>query len=148
MKRVLAVVLVVGLIVPTTAAAHFTVMKPGSRFWVLSSRPPKGSEVGNKFNPYVLCRHGISGNPATDPVYTTPGGFPLRLTGVDPERPTPSIDRDYLFSFGHDRWSTRLRIIHAPHQPPVWEIRAVNPNRSRKALFFWRCRHPGEGARI
>jgi hypothetical protein len=140
MKRLLAFAIVIGLVFPAGAAAHHHVMKPGSRFWVLSSRPPQNSEIGNRFNSYKLCRHGISGDPATGPVFTTPGGFPLRLTGFEPRAPQGSGVWRYAYS--KDRWSTRLLIIHAPHQPPVWTTRAVNPKGSKKAVFYWRCRHP------
>jgi hypothetical protein len=142
MKRILAAVVVAGLILPTTAAAHFTVMKPGSRFWVIT-RPPKPTpnlqhQIGNKFNPYAICRHGIRGNPRRDPVFTTLGGYPLSFTGVG-SPPT----RAYLFSFNHERWSTRLFTFHASHQrPPDLQAKAVNPKRSRKAVFYWRCEHP------
>ena len=144
MKRILAVAIVAGLILPATAAAHHTVMKPGSRFWVVSSRPtstPTPNHVhviGNKFNPYAICRHGIRGRPPIDPAFTTLGGYPLRFTGRG-SPPTSS----YRFSFSHNRWSTTLFTFHASHQNHrVWQAKAVNSQRSRKVLFFWRCRHP------
>jgi hypothetical protein len=133
----------VAAILPTTAAAHFTVIKPGSRFWVLTSRPKPTPnlehQIGDKFNPYAICRHGISGHPRIDPVFTTLGGYPLRFIG----RGSPPRSA-YLFSFSHDRWSTRLLAFHADHQPPPdLQAKAVNPKRSRVVLFFWRCEHPG-----
>ena len=133
-------------ILPTTAAAHFTVIKPGSRFWVLTSRPKPTPnlehQIGDKFNPYAICRHGIRGHPRTDPTFTTwLGGHPLRFTGRgSPPRST------YRFAFSHDRWRTTLLAFHAPHQPqPDLQAKAVNHQEWRKerVLFFWRCEHPG-----
>ena len=88
-KRLITAVAVlmvfVAAILPTTAAAHYTVMKPGTRFWVVT-RPPKPTpdlehQIGDKFNPYAICRHGIRGHPRTDPAFTTLGGYPLRFNG-------------------------------------------------------------------
>ena len=128
---------------PTTAAAHFTVIKPGARFWVIT-RPPKPTptlehQIGDKFNPYAICRHGVRGHPRTDPTFTTwLGGHPLTFTGRgSPPRHT------YRFAFSHDRWRATLLAFHAPHQPqPDLQEKAVNDQGSRKVLFFWRCEHP------
>jgi hypothetical protein len=141
-RLISAGVVVMALAAPTTAAAHSTVIKPGSRFWVIT-RPPKPTpslehQIGDRFNPYAICRHGISGHPRTDPAFATLGGYPLRFTGRgSPPRST------YRFAFSHDRWRTTLLAFHAPHQPqPDLQAKAVNRQESRKVLFFWRCEHP------
>ena len=103
--RLVTAVAVVGVfaasILPTTASAHFTVIKPGSRFWVITSRPkPTPSlehQIGDKFNPYAICRHGIRGHPRTDPAFTTLGGHPLRFTGRgSPPRSTYPVSYTHL----------------------------------------------------
>ena len=141
-RRILVAALAVGLLlVPTTAAARYRVMKPGSRFHILSSKPPKGSEIGsNKFFQYTVCHHGMKGHPSSDPVFTTLRGFPLSLQKMDPP-PGIGIGHDYDYRFGQ-KWHAHLRVVRAPHQPPIFSARAVNPNSSRTVLFFWRCRHP------
>ena len=132
----------VAAILPTNAAAHYRVVKPGTRFWVVT-RPPGPTpnlehQIGDKFNPYAICRHGIRGHPRTDPAFTTLGGDPLSFNGRgSPPRST------YRFAFSHDRWRSTLGAFHAPHQAqPDLQAKAVNHQESRKVLFFWRCEHP------
>jgi hypothetical protein len=142
MKRKLVLSIIAALLlVPAAAAAHSTVMKAHSRFWVLSSHPPHGSEVGNRFNPYAICRHGISDDPQTASIFKTLGGRPLKFNGVDFHKAGRPRDGAYRYARRHNKWQGRLLTIHAIHQRPVWEVRAVNPG-SRKERFIWHCFHP------
>ena len=133
---------------PTPAVRRFAVKSqprcdgcssPGGAVGFLCSRSWwRYGWLGDRFNPYAICRHGIRGHPRTDPAFTTLGGHPLRFNGRgSPPRST------YRFSFSHDRWRTTLLAFHAPHQsPPDLQVKAVNHQESRKVLFFWRCEHP------
>jgi hypothetical protein len=145
MKRVLAVALLAGLILPTTAAAHFTVMKPGSRFWVLTSPPSSnGSKAGKKPGSYAVCRHGYGGRPEGGRVFTTLDRTPLVLRRLG-TRPGPGFRRHYGYRLGK-KWHANLRVVKHRH-PRIRSARAFNPKTSRTVLFFWHCKHPRHGAR-